>query len=71
MKWVLPITIAILAVLQNGDVTAQGYPTPPCRARTLDLRAHYEEKWFSGGGDAAEVDAAFIDYCSTPSVVSL
>ena len=39
MKWILPITIAILAVLANGDVAAQGNPTPPCRARTLVLRA--------------------------------
>src|ERR1700733_2982350 len=39
MKWILPVTIAVLAVFTNGDVTAQGNPTPPCRARTLDLRA--------------------------------
>src|ERR1700733_8805371 len=40
MKWILPVTIAVLALFANGDVTAQGNPTPPCRARTLDLRAH-------------------------------
>jgi len=39
MNWILPITIAILAYLAKGDVTAQGNPTPTCRARTLDLRA--------------------------------
>ena len=39
MKWFWPITIAILAVPANSDVTAKGNPTPPCRARTLDLRA--------------------------------
>jgi len=39
MKCILPVTIAILAVLTKDDVTAQGNPTPECRARTLDLRA--------------------------------
>ena len=36
MKWILPITIAVLAVFANGNVTAQVSSTPPCRARTLD-----------------------------------
>ena len=39
MKWLLPVTIVILALYAMGDVTAQGNLTPPCRARTLDLRA--------------------------------
>ena len=43
MKWSLPVTIAVLAVFTNGDVTAQGNPTPPCRARTLDLRASVQQ----------------------------
>jgi len=36
MKWFLPVTFAVIA---KGDVTAQGDPTAPCRARTPDLRA--------------------------------
>jgi hypothetical protein len=43
MKWILPITVPVIAVLINGDVTAQRNPTPPCRAGTLDLRARQEE----------------------------
>jgi hypothetical protein len=45
MKWILPVTIAILAVLANGPprrATAQSSSTPPCRAGTLDLRAGVE-----------------------------
>jgi hypothetical protein len=38
MKWFLPVTIAVLTVLANGDLTARDNSTP-CRARTLDLRA--------------------------------
>ena len=40
MKWILPVTIAVLALLAKGDVTAQCNPTT-CRARTLDLRAGF------------------------------
>ena len=36
MKWFLPLKIAVRA---RVNVIAHGNTTPPCRARTLDLRA--------------------------------
>lgn len=39
MKWSLPVTIAVHAILDYGDGATQVSSTPPCRARTHDLRA--------------------------------
>jgi hypothetical protein len=62
MKLFLPITIPILAVVAKGDVTAQGNTTPPCRARTLDLRAVYVDPL-----QIALTATTYIDYYSPGS----
>jgi hypothetical protein len=43
MKYILSVTIAVLAFFVNGNVTAQVSSTTPCRAGTLDLRALFDE----------------------------
>ena len=66
MKCLSPVTIAVLAFLANGDVTAQGNPTT-CRARTLDLRAACA--W--NPSNISEVDGFALNYFATAgSIVS-
>ena len=73
MKLILPITIAVFTLLAKGDVKAQGNPTPPCRARTLDLRAdtavYGPGVWggpaFFHGMDKKSNEIQYVFYCGS------